>query len=328
MQIHRILGRNLKDALHKAKRVHGDGAVVLSQESIAGGGIAIAVADPERTNQALRRRRAGVPRTLQVTSDPPGLADVRGRMERYGASQEFITRILAAVQKSYARGPYAIDAAALAIGRAFPVAPSPKAQGSTRAIAFTGPTGVGKTTTLAKLAIRLVQSGRRVALITMDTYRVGAVDQVRTYAELLQVPMHVARTGAELAEILARDPAIEVALVDTTGRSPSDAEQLGLIAENLDQIGASVRLDTYLVLAASARPGDLDEAASGFSATAPAGIVLTKLDETREPVAALEYSLYSGLGLVFLCDGQDVRHHLHRPHPERLADIALRGKIS
>jgi flagellar biosynthesis protein FlhF len=328
MQIHRVLGRTLKDALHKARRVHGDGAVVLSQESVAGGGIAIAVADPKRATQTLRRARVSAPRTMQVTTDPPGFADVRRRMERNGASLELVARVLAAVEKSGGRGPYAIDAAALAIGRAFPVAPSPKVEGGTHAIAFAGPTGVGKTTTLAKLAIRLVQSGRRVALVTMDTYRVGAIDQVRTYAELLQIPMHVARNGAELADVLARDTSVDVALVDTTGRSPSDAEHLGQIAESLDEVGETVTLDTYLVLAASARPGDLDEAASGFGATSPAGVVFTKLDETREPVAALEYSLYSGLGLVFLCDGQDVRGHLHRPHPERLADLSLRGRIS
>ena len=122
--------------------------------------------------------------------------------------------------------------------------------------------------------------------------------------------------------------AVDVVLVDTTGRSPRDAEHLRLMAENLEEVGEAVQLDTYIVLAASSRPGDLDEAAGAFSAVAPAGLVLTKLDETREPVSALEYSLYSGLGLVFLCDGQDVRGHLHRPHPERLADIALRGKIS
>jgi flagellar biosynthesis protein FlhF len=246
-------------------------------------------------------------------------------------------QILGAVRRAGARGAYAIDVAARALGQVFPVAPSPKVParksgaegtGAARVIAFVGPTGVGKTTTLAKLAIRLAQAGRRVVAATMDTYRVGAVDQLRTYADLLEIPAVVAATGDDLAEAVRERSDADVVLVDTTGRSPRDAGNLAKLAAALERADNGVELDRYLVLSAASRPRDLDEAGRGFAATRPSALVITKLDETNEPASALEYSIYAGLGLAFLCDGQDVRAHLHRPHPDRLADLVLRGRIA
>lgn len=330
MQIHRFTGKNLREALQRARKAHGENAVVVGQEAMAGGGVTIAVVDESRRPAILRSSGLAPTRRPEGrrASADPGLDDVRRLMERHGASPDLVTRTLRAVRRSGAHGAYAIDVAASALGQAFPIAPSPRTGGGTRAFAFVGPTGVGKTTTLAKLAIRLVQAGRRVGIATMDTYRVAAVEQVQSYAELLQVPMTVARDGDELAEFVLADPERDVVLVDTTGRSPRDTAQLQRVTSALGAAAEQTTLDTYLVVSATSRPHDLDEAGRGFADTNPAGLVVTKLDETAEPTAALEYSVYAGIGLAFLCDGQDVREHLHRPHHDRLADLVLRGRIA
>jgi flagellar biosynthesis protein FlhF len=301
--------------------------MVVSRETRSGGSVMLAVVEPAERS-ALLRATGLEPVGTEEREENPGLRDVRARLERHGASADLVQRVLRSVERSGAQGPYAIDAAAKVLGEAFPVAPSPSVGGPPRLIAFVGPTGVGKTTTLAKLAIALVQAGRRVALATTDTFRVGAVDQVRTYAELIEAPFHVARDGVELARKVEEAGPVDVVLVDTTGRSPRDAEQLERLASSLRGAGEASPLTTYLVLAATSRPHDLDEIARGFAGTSPDGVIVTKLDETAGPTGALEYTAYSGLPIAFLCDGQDVREHLHRPHPGRLADVVLRGRVA
>lgn len=313
MRIHRVRGDDLRDALRRARDVHGAGAVVLSHEPAQGGGVTIAVRDDRRAT-------------------PVGTGEVRRRMDATSCSRAFVERVCRVVESRGARGAFAIDAAAQAIGTLFPVAPSPKRTSGPRALAFVGPTGAGKTTTIAKLGLRLVRAGRRVALATLDTYRVGAVDQLRTYAELLEVPLHVAKNGNQLAKVLAREArpagAADVVLVDTTGRSPGDGDNLERLGDDLARAGLAAPLQSLLVLPAPLANAELDDYARAFRETRPSALVLTKLDETTRVGAALERTLRLRLAYAFLCDGQDVTKHLFRAHPERFADLVLRGRIA
>lgn len=331
MQIHRIRGRTLDDALHRACSEHGEDAVVLSQEFSRQHGVTIAVAGGDQSRR-LRAREAALalrrPVDAPRLAPRPDLADLEARLRRNGASVALTNRVRQAVEASGQRGAYTIDAAAGVLGRLFAPAPSPRTQGAPCVLAFVGPTGVGKTTSLAKLGIRLVRAGRRVAFATLDTYRVGAVDQLRTYAELLNAPIHVGRTGEDLAATLATADPAEVVLLDTTGRSPRDAASLDGLARDLARTGAGTTLAAYLVLAANSAQETLDAAIQAYGATSPAALVLTKLDETDRPAATLERTLLARRPYAFLCDGQDVTAHLHRAHPERFADLFLRGRLS
>jgi flagellar biosynthesis protein FlhF len=191
---------------------------------------------------------------------------------------------------------------------------------------------VGKTTTLVKLGTRLVQAGRRIALVSMDGRSVAGRAQLEAYARLLQAPVVAADDGAKLARAVAQSRHVDVVLVDTSGRSPRDAEalqRLGAELESTRDPGATAPgLDVYLTLAATAGRPSLDETLLGFAAARPTALVLTKLDETREPAHVLEFAHASGLPAAFLCDGAEIAAHLHRTTPDRVADLFLRGRLA
>ena len=325
MQIHRIRGRDLHDALEKAQRLHGSDALVLTHEAVPGG-VTVAV-----TAAKGRRGPSGSP--LTTGEHVPGLDGVERAMRRTGCSDALLADVLRAVRASGARGAYTLDVAARELGARVAVAPSPKAaprkrllgrraERASNAIAFVGPTGVGKTTTIAKLATRLVKAGRRVALVNLDTQRVGAGQQLAEYGRLLQVPVDDAHDRAELEAILERSRHLDLVLIDTTGRSPLDAQLLG------EMEGTLAAPQTYLVASAVTSESVLDELGRGFARLEPQALVLTKLDETRTPAPALEFAMRAGLPVSFLCDGQAVAGHLHRPTADHFADLFLRGRLA
>lgn len=327
MQIHRVRGRDLRDALERASAQYGANALVLSHETMSDGAVTVAVADADRSS-AERLFGAVRPRRRDA-----GLEDVERVLQRSGCSTALIEDVLANVERSGARGSFALDAAAAVLGRHVRVAESPKIAKRGRGalaqpcvIAFVGATGVGKTTTLAKLAARLVRAGRKIGVISMDTERPGAIDQLRALAATFGVEVTIARDGAELARAVAASGGVECVLIDTTGRSPRDVAALGELARTLEAVGTS--LETYLVVPATASRAALHEASSGFAAARPSAWVVTKLDETREPAAVLESAVHFDMGVAFLCDGQTIPEHLHRADAERFADLFLRGRIA
>jgi len=344
IQIHRVEGRDLRDALRRAKDSLGVDAVVLSQESVAGGGVTLSVTRAPAAKAALGARRSagqlvGIAEEASgggvVTAPAPprstprvDVSDVERHLVAAGFSDELTRRVLAPVERMAGEGMHPIDAAAAVLGRLFQIAPMPKRQDQLRVMALVGPTGSGKTTTLAKLAVLLLKAGRRVAFATTDTYRVGAVDQLRAYAEVLEVPLYVASSPNELAASVAAASDRDVLLVDTAGRSPQDTEHLTRLARDLEVAGREVDLDALLVLSAAAGRGALAAARAAYAVLAPSSVVLTKTDETREAGLALEFCMQARLGLAFVCDGQDVNAHIHRPTEETFADLVLRGKVA
>ena len=321
MQIHRVQGRDIQDALRRAEKALGQEAVVLQQESVAGGGVTLSVT---RGVKPAPRKQVRV----AMPSARVDLSEVRARLEAAGCSAELIERVLTPVERLASEGMHPIDAAAAVLGRLFRIAPTPKHTDALRVLALVGPTGAGKTTSLAKLAVLLLKSGRRVALATTDTYRVGAVDQLAAYADVLQLPLFVANNGAELAAAVASSDQRDVLLVDTAGRSPQDTENLTLLARDLERAGHATALETYLVLSAASGRGALEAARRAYAVLDPEAAIVTKTDETRESGVVLEFALRHSLGTAFLCDGQDVNAHIHRPSQARFADLILRGKLA
>jgi flagellar biosynthesis protein FlhF len=111
-------------------------------------------------------------------------------------------------------------------------------------------------------------------------------------------------------------------LIDTTGRSPRDARVLDAMGRQL------AGPQTYLVASATTAEGVLDQIAAGFGKLTPRALVATKLDETTQPAPILEFAVRSQLPVTFLCDGQDLAGHLHRPTPDHFADLFLRGRLA
>jgi flagellar biosynthesis protein FlhF len=183
-------------------------------------------------------------------------------------------------------------------------------------LALVGPTGVGKTTTVAKLAARLrVRHGApRIAMVSTDAYRIGAQRQLATYAQILGVPLYAAESAEELRRILGALAEETYVLVDTAGLSQRDAR----VREQMDALAETDGVDALLVLAANAQRHVLEEAAEAFSPRPLRGCVITKLDEAAEIGGALSVAIGRGLSVHYTSDGQRVPEDLHLARAERL----------
>jgi flagellar biosynthesis protein FlhF len=198
--------------------------------------------------------------------------------------------------------------------------PSPILKPGPRIIACVGAAGVGKTTTLAKLAARAhLDLGRSVTLLTLDTFRVGAVEHTRRYAQLMGLNFDVAHDVGTFMRALActKD---ELILVDTPSRASNEA---------LDRLVTCLRAASdrevcvLLTVAASSRSRDVDRIASDYSACTPAGLVITKLDETDQVGGALSSALRDSLPFAYLCEGPRVPEDIQDASAEAIADLAL-----
>lgn len=257
---------------------------------------------------------------------PSILREVAPRMLEHGASPAFVQSVCAAIEARRTGGAHILDVAADVIGARFPPAQLARLPGVARILAFTGSTGAGKTTSLVKIALRMSNSGRRVELATLDSHRLGAVEQLRAWSRELEVPLTVMREGVKLNPRGPTGPRVDVVLLDTTGHPASDCAQIAALRQKLE--GAPVVIDTYLVLSASSSRAAMEASTSALAPLCPAGVVITKLDETREPAGVLEHALSIGCPLAFLSDGPDVGRHFHRAGPDPCADLMLRGRLS
>lgn len=193
--------------------------------------------------------------------------------------------------------------------------------GSDGVVVLVGPSGVGKTTTLAKLAARHVQSyGRHsAALVTTDAYRIGAHRQLQTYGQVLGLPVHLAQTGRELGEILLQLRERQRVFVDTAGMSQRD---LGLAGE-LAALESIPDQRTLLVVGANTQQSVLEETMRVFGKLPIAGAVLSKIDEATTLGPALSAFCRAGMPLVFLSEGQRVPEDLQAARAERLVEQAV-----
>jgi flagellar biosynthesis protein FlhF len=189
-------------------------------------------------------------------------------------------------------------------------------------IALVGPTGVGKTTTLAKLAVRWVlrHGARDLALVAADTQRVGAQDQVRSLGQLLGVPVYTPESLAELPAVLARLDRFRCVLIDTAGASQRDAQ----LAERLAALaGASETLQTTLVLAASTQAGAVAESVRRFAAARPTSCILTKVDEAASLGGMLSILMRARLPIAYVSEGQRVPEDLRPARSLELVSSAV-----
>ncbi|AKU93008.1 flagellar biosynthesis protein FlhF [Vulgatibacter incomptus] len=201
----------------------------------------------------------------------------------------------------------------LATGQA-PWHPGPK-----RAIALVGPTGVGKTTTIAKIAARaLLDSRMRVSLITVDTYRVGASEQLARYGEIMGVPSYVARSRDELAKALARSQDAELVLIDTAGRSTHEA-----VAQQAELLRSVPGVQLHLVCSAATGWRELAALADRYRGLRPDGLIFSKLDEAVAPGGVLSAAVRLSSRITCIADGQKVPDDLHEATAEELTERAL-----
>ncbi len=183
--------------------------------------------------------------------------------------------------------------------------------------AVVGPTGAGKTTTIAKLAARwcMLHGSQDLALVSTDGYRIGAREQLMTYARIFGAPMYAANSGQELGRVLQRLSSKKLILIDTAGMGPRDVrltEQLAAL-----KLGAA-RARVLLALPAQGEGHALEEIVQAFARVTPAACVLTKVDEAASLGGAISAVLRHKLRVAYVCDGQRVPEDLHAAHQKRV----------
>ncbi len=193
--------------------------------------------------------------------------------------------------------------------------------GRRRLVALVGPTGVGKTTTIAKLAANYrLKEKRNVGLITVDTYRIAAVEQLRTYAEIIDLPMQVVSTPREMREAVRRMNGLDLILMDTAGRSPRDGIKIQELRAFLTEAAAD---EVHLVLSSVAAARTLLQTTERFRAAGTTGLILTKLDEATGLGSLLPVLRFSKLPLGYLTNGQNVPDDIEVADPGRVARLVL-----
>jgi flagellar biosynthesis protein FlhF len=193
--------------------------------------------------------------------------------------------------------------------------------GRCRLVALVGPTGVGKTTTIAKLAANYrLKEKRRVGLITVDTYRIAAVEQLRTYADIIDLPMQVVSTPREMREAVARMDNLDLILLDTAGRSPKDEVRIQELRAFLTEADAD---EVHLVLSSVASARVLEQTAERFAAVGTTSLILTKLDEATSLGNILPLIRTSQLPLSYLTNGQNVPDDIEIAEPMRVSRLIL-----
>ena len=196
-----------------------------------------------------------------------------------------------------------------------------------RVIFFIGPTGVGKTTTIAKIASQLcVNQKKKVVLLTTDTYRIAAAEQLKTYASILDVPFRVIYTEEEMTEAVRDYGGYDYILVDTAGHSQHNTEQKDSMAHFLRSIDDSVDKDTYLVVSATTKYRDLLAIADAYSEFTDYKLIFTKLDETTTLGNLFNLCMYTGASMSYVTCGQNVPDDIEVFSPQSTVKQLLGGK--
>lgn len=202
--------------------------------------------------------------------------------------------------------------------------PAYQGAGLARVLVFVGPTGVGKTTTLAKLAAQyaLVHK-KKVAVATIDTYRIGAVEQLKIYAEIIGIPIEVIFAPCDLEAALDRHRDKDIILVDTAGRPSHNLEQVKEMVSFLQVIREPH--DVFLVLSCNTKMRDLERFAADFRILNYSKLIFTKADETESLGCILNLAYQLGMPVLFVTDGQNVPDDIKQVHPYRIAGLVLKG---
>lgn len=347
MRMHSFSGATSREVLQKVKQALGDDALIVSNREIDGGieVVALAATDAEfsapaptrppiaapsgeslegilteiqnlklmlREERASSRERA-VSQGIEMSGAP------LRELVQCGFTEELAKRVISATSSE---GDSATPSAiAERLQRMLKLAHSDEMIECGGVYALVGPTGVGKTTTVAKLAARCVVrfGAAKVALLTTDSYRIGGYDQLRIYARILGVSVHVVRDADDLRATLGELSGRHLVLIDTIGMSHRDR----MVAEQAALLAGSAKVKRLLLLQATTNTQTLNHVVNAYREHGIDGCIITKTDEAAGLAPALDAAIRHELALHYVTDGQRVPEDLQLPDGVALIDQAL-----
>jgi flagellar biosynthesis protein FlhF len=320
MHLKRYRGKTLKEALRAVREDLGPHALVLSTQVVQDhgprgwlGGTVVEIA------AAIERPDVAEVSEVRHTVNDPIERELEALAARLGASglEPGIARAVAASHPIEKRRTASAANLHTTLAAQLQSLAAPD-DGFAPVEVFVGPPGAGKTTTIAKIAAQQrSRQGRRLGLVAADGYRVGAVEQLRLYAEVIGAPLTVARSTDELDDALAE--ARRPILIDTPGRSPGD----DVSREMFRAIGRQPGVRTHLVLPANLPPGHLRRTLDRFHEARPSRVVITKLDEADSLAPLVGVLREAALPISYVGTGQRVPEDLHRATPPAIAAWVL-----
>ena len=245
--------------------------------------------------------------------------------------EKYVSQIIDEMEKN-SRGNQPFDHALadvyqkmiLKFGKAAPIEKNGR---TPRVVFLVGPTGVGKTTTIAKLASKMkLEQKRRVVLLTTDTYRIAAAEQLRTYASILEVPFRVVYSPEELLKGIQDFRGYEFILVDMAGHSPHNPALRESMLAYMNGLGENIEKEVYLVLSATTKYKDLLSIVESYADIKDYKIIFTKLDETTTLGNLLNLKLHTGAALSYITCGQNVPDDIEVFNPQKTVKQLLGGK--
>jgi len=340
MQIKRFEAQDIQEALRQVKQALGPEAIILSTKTIR------TPPDPLRRGRASRvevvaasdLRAEGSPKNFASPRSSPPLRSCRKgslrpspedpllqRILSMGLSPEFVSGLVEEIRALKKETGGWRTPETLRSYLRWKLMEAVEVTGSelkgTKIWAFIGPTGVGKTTTLAKLAAHFsLQLNKRITLITIDTYRIGAVEQLKTYARILRLPLEIASGREELNQVIQKNSHQDLLLIDTAGRNPFQASQLEELKHFLS---GDQRIENHLVLSATTKEADLAQIVQRFSLLPIRSYIFTKIDETEEYTSLFNQLVRDKRPLSFLTNGQKVPEDIELASKGRVANLVL-----
>lgn len=287
------------------------------------GFVAQQMADIRRMVESLLARQGSSPRA----DVPAELAPFQAQLLAQDVGEEIVDDIIGQLKLTLTGEQLADKSLIQAklcemIESLIPAAP-PIDKATGRVIALIGPTGVGKTTTIAKLSANFkLREHKKVGLITIDTYRIAAVDQLRTYAEIIDIPLQTVLTAGELAQTVKSMRHLDVILIDTAGRSQNDRLRLNQLRGFLEAAQAD---EVHLVVSATANRKCAVNTLEKFIPLGANRIIMTKLDEAATFGSILNVSAAGKIALSYVTAGQDVPEDIVTADPHRIASWIVGG---
>ena len=339
MQIKRFEAKDVQEALRQVKEALGEEAIILSTRKIKkpssptgaydGSRVEVIAAtdQPAKPPAFFPVHFAAADRRKETSQSGEGLREdpFTQKILSMGLAPEFVNNLLQGIRglqkkEGYAKFPDSYrDWLRNQLMGAVDVS-APYLQGA-KIWAFIGPTGVGKTTTLAKLAAHFhLRMSKRITLITIDTYRIGAIEQLKTYGRILGLPLEVAVSPEELKEIIGKNRDQDLLLIDTAGRNPHDP---AVLEELKDYLTVAPAIENHLVLSATMKDRDLAQMVYRFSTLPIQSYVITKIDETEEYVPIFNQLLRYKRPLSYLTNGQRVPEDIELATKGRVANLIL-----